>query len=204
MELVTTIKYLTEKEKQELYERIEQDTSKHAIRNKAIFYLAKYCALRVSEVGSLNITDFDSNNKQIYCKRKKKSYNNTIRILDKTVLKSLNAWLDIRKTIFPESNCLFVSQKGTPISRSMLDTLMKSYSKGTNIRQDHRHFHVLKHTRAIELGNARLDIKDIQWWLGHKSIMNTEIYLQFTTIQQEHMYKKLKGERKSKNGKKKN
>lgn len=36
-----------------------------------------------------------------------------------------------------------------------------------------------------------MDIKELQWWLGHKSVSNTEIYFQFTTKQQEKMYSKL-------------
>ncbi len=36
-----------------------------------------------------------------------------------------------------------------------------------------------------------MDIKELQWWLGHKSVSNTEIYFQFTTKQQEKMYMKL-------------
>lgn len=193
----TTIKYLTAEEKRELYERIEMDTSKHAVRNQAIFYIAKYCALRVSEIGALDITDYDTQYRQLFCKREKRSNNNTIRIIDKKVYTALECWLEERMDIFPESKCLFVSQKGYPISRSMLDTLIKSYSRKTIIREDHRHFHVLKHTRAIELGNAGFDVKDIQWWLGHKNINNTQIYMQFTTHQQEFLYEKLEKWRKT-------
>lgn len=36
-----------------------------------------------------------------------------------------------------------------------------------------------------------MDIKELQWWLGHKAVSNTEIYFQFATKQQEKMYKKL-------------
>lgn len=192
----TTIKYLTSEEKRAFYEKIEQDTSRHAIRNRAIFYLAEYCALRVSEVGALNIADYDSGNRSIYCKREKKSNNNTIRLLNQRVYNALESWLAERKTIFPESNTLFVSQKGLPLSRSMLDYLIKSYCQNTIVRKDHRHFHVLKHTRAVELGDSGADVSEIQWWLGHVSILNTQIYMQFTTHQQNSLYKKLENEEK--------
>ncbi|MBV4445947.1 tyrosine-type recombinase/integrase [Clostridium tyrobutyricum] len=53
------------------------------------------------------------------------------------------------------------------------------------------HVHALKHTRAVDLCNSELDLKEIQYWLGHKEVSNTEIYFQFISQQQENMYKKL-------------
>lgn len=187
----TTLKYLTTTEKSELFEVINQDSSIHAIRNRAIFNIAKYCALRVSEINMIEISDYDPLLSHIYCKREKGSSNNTIRIVDSYVKNSMDLYLEQRKSIFPDSKYLFMSQKGFPISRKTLDYTIKEYCKKTSIPSDKRHFHVLKHTRAIELGNEGLDLKEIQWWLGHKNIDNTQIYMQFTTYQQETLYAKL-------------
>ena len=54
-------------------------------------------------------------------------------------------------------------------------------------------FHSLKHTRGQFLADSGLDIKEVQYWLGHKNIRNTYIYFQFTRQQQEQMYEKLEG-----------
>lgn len=200
-----TIKYLSDQEKNELFEVIKKDNSICAVRNRAIFYLAEYCALRVSEVGEIRISDYNKNLGQIYCKRKKGSRDNTIRILDDEVLESLNFYLEERLNLSFDSNVLFISKRGLPISRKTLDCIMKSYCSSTSIPLDKRHFHVLKHTRAIELGNYGLDLKDIQWWLGHTNIENTQIYAQFTTYQQNYLYEKIQkgkllyGEREKKN-----
>lgn len=190
---MTTIKYLTQSEKEELFQVIKMDSSLHAIRNRAIFYLAEYCALRVSEVGMLEQADYIPEYSHIYCRREKGSISNTIRIIDTEVLSALNDYLFIRDKKYPDSKYLFVSQMGNPISRKTLDHIMKTYCKNTSIPTGKRHFHVLKHTRAVELGNNDLDLKEIQWWLGHKNIENTQIYMQFTTTQQNALYKKLKG-----------
>ena len=53
------------------------------------------------------------------------------------------------------------------------------------------HFHTLKHTTAVHLAESEIDIKELQYYLGHKSVTNTLIYFQFTTKQQETMYAKL-------------
>ena len=69
--------------------------------------------------------------------------------------------------------------------------IMKRYCTEAGISPDKAHFHVLKHTRAVALADLGLDTKEVQYWIGHKSIKNTEIYLQFTSKQQETLYKKI-------------
>ena len=52
-------KYLTPHETQELFKVIQEDDSRHAVRNRAIFHIGKYCALRASEIGLIHISDYD-------------------------------------------------------------------------------------------------------------------------------------------------
>lgn len=184
------IKYLTKSETELLFAEIAKDTSRHALRNIAIFKLMKYCALRASEIGLLLECEYDRERANIQCHRLKNSRDNIIRICDKDVLQALDNYLSAKSFLYPPSSQLFPSQKGKPISRQALDRLMKSYCANTNIPECKRHIHVLKHTRAVELADMGMDIKDIQWWLGHKNISNTLIYMQFTTTQQEALYQK--------------
>lgn len=185
-----TIKYLTQREREMLFQEIEKDTGRHALRNRALFKLSYYCALRAGEPGLLYESDLNMISSQIYCRREKNSNNNTIRILDQDVIIALTEYLQVKPLIYPKTPLLFPSQKGTPLSRQMIDSLMKKYSKNTFIPDDKHHFHVLKHSRAVDLANLGFDLKDIQWWLGHKNISNTMIYMQFTTHQQEALYTK--------------
>lgn len=182
------IKYLNEWEKKELFKAIRQDTRKNATRNLAIFLVAKYCALRVSEIHMIRIDDYNPGLSQIYCRREKGSNNNTLRIVDPTVKNALDAYFAERLQISSDNQALFLSSHKKPISRQQLDVLFKQYSSFTSIALDKRHFHVLKHTRAIELADMGVNVQDIQWWLGHKKINNTLIYMQFTTKQQEQLY----------------
>lgn len=185
------IKYLKNNELEQLFYAVDSDHTRHAARNRAIFRLALYCALRVSEVTHMELSDYDPASQQIYCRREKNSNNNTLKIIDRQVLNALNDYLSVRRMLYPESRYLFPSQLGSPISRNRLDVLIKHYCTGTSIPEDKRHFHVLKHTRAVALGDAGVDIKDIQWWLGHKNVNNTMIYMQYTTNQQAALYRKL-------------
>lgn len=187
----TTIKYLYHDEKEALFNIIDQDRSLHYIRNKAMFFLAEYAALRASEIGLIRLDEFNIHNKEIYLHRLKGSNNNTLRIIDTRVYDALTDYLDYRTEHNIQTDFLFCSQKQTPVSRKTLDKLMKRYCARANIPSEKAHFHVLKHTRAVELAELGLDTKEVQYWLGHKSIKNTEIYLQFTSRQQEALYRKI-------------
>ncbi|MBV4416982.1 tyrosine-type recombinase/integrase [Clostridium tyrobutyricum] len=182
------IKYFTNSELKKLFKTIENSEGKNQVRDEAIFKIGYYCALRASEISIINIEDYNSPRNELYCKRLKGSNNNTIKIIDKDILRALKRHI---RNNNPES-VMFISQKKNPISRKTLDYLMKKYCSIAQIKDISKwHFHTLKHTRAVDLGNSGLDLKDIQYWLGHKEVSNTEIYFQFTSQQQENMYNKI-------------
>lgn len=185
------IKYLHAYEKEALFAVIDNDDSRYCVRNKAIFYLAEYAALRASEVGLIKLTDIDPYTNEIYFKRLKNSNNNKLRLIDTKVLAALQDYIDYRRSYGINSDFLFPSQKGDSISRKTLHDLTKKYSRLAGLPEDKSHFHVLKHTRAVELADLGLDTKEVQFWTGHKNIANTEIYLQFTTTQQNTLYRKI-------------
>ena len=182
------VKFLFEDETKRLYTAINNDTSRHQYRNKAIFYIAKYCALRASEVSLLRMSDYDVQNKLLFCSRLKNSKNNVLKIVEQ---KTLSAFEDYYFSLnrSPE-DYIFKSQENKAISRKMLDKLMKCYCSIANIDASKSHFHVLKHTRAMELIEF-VDIRDVQFWLGHKSISNTLIYLDYTYKANETLFKKI-------------
>lgn len=186
------IKHLTPSETRLLYAEIYRDKSKHRLRNIAIFELAKYCALRASEISIMKLDSYDRENHNIYCYRLKKSDSNTLKIVDKHVLKALEDYLCEREYYEIESPYLFVSQKGCPISRQRMDALMKYYCQNINtIPLNKRHMHILRHTRAVELAESGFDVDDIQYWLGHKNSENTFKYLSFTTTLKRQLFFKL-------------
>lgn len=182
------VKFLFEDETKRLYAAINNDTSRHKYRNKAIFYIAKYCALRASEVSLLRMSDYDTENKLLFCSRLKNSKSNVLKIVES---KTLSAFEDYYFSLSrsPE-DYIFKSQENKAISRKMLDKLMKHYCSIENIDVSKSHFHVLKHTRAMELIEF-VDMRDVQFWLGHKSISNTLIYLDYTYKAREILFKKI-------------
>ncbi|SHI06447.1 tyrosine-type recombinase/integrase [Sporanaerobacter acetigenes] len=185
-----TIKYFTQNEMQKLFQAIKNSTSKHSLRDFAIIRVCYRCGLRASEIALIKLNNYNKEKGELYCQRLKGSKNNTIR-LDSSTKKALDEYIKIYN-ISNSNEILFKSQENKPISRQTLDYIMKKYCKEANIQDKSKHhFHTIKHTTAVHLAESGLDIKELQWWLGHKSVSNTEIYFQFTTKQQEMMYKKL-------------
>lgn len=186
------MQHLTPSETELLFRQIYSEKGIHRIRNIAIFEVAKYCALRASEITSMKLSYYDRNTRQIYCPRLKGSNANTLKIVDFHVVNALNNYLDERELLSIDSPYMFVSQKGSPISRQRLDALMKHYCKNAQyIYPSKWHMHVLKHTRAVELAELEFDVDDIQFWLGHKNAENTFKYLAFTTTLRKHMFNRL-------------
>ena len=186
------MKFLTTGEKNELFHVISADKGMMAKRNKAIFYLSEYCALRVSEVALLTLSDFNPYKKDIYCRRLKGSRSNTLKIVNTEVLEALESYYQDRLLIDTDDNHLFLSMQGKPISRKTLDYLMKRYCAQTHIPDEKHHFHSLKHTRAIELIEYDdVKVTDVQWYLGHRNIQNTMIYLDYTSSAMNSLFSKL-------------
>ena len=165
------IHFLTQPELRQLLAVI---TSK---RDKALFLVAYRHGLRASEVGLLQMQDLNLEQYRLTIRRLKGSLPG-IHPLQADEVKALKAYLRQRPHASPS---LFVSQRGTPISRRQLDTLMKQYGERAGIPADKRHFHVLKHSIATHLSDARAELRFVQDWVGHASITNTVIYAQLTS-----------------------
>lgn len=184
------IKYFTQQEAANLFNAIISSNNAHSVRDLAIFRVAYRCGLRASEIALIKLEDYNASKGELYCKRLKGSCNNTIR-LDKKTKNALDKYI-LECAASLNSEVIFKSQKNKPISRQTLDHLMKQYCAYANIDDKNKyHFHSIKHTTAVHLAESDMDIKELQWWLGHRSVSNTEIYFQFTTKQQEKMYCKL-------------
>ena len=178
---IKSIKYLTQDELKRLLGVI---TSK---RDKAIFSVAYYHGLRASEVGLLKLEDVDLSGQHIRVERVKDSQGGEYP-MQPLELRIVKAFLRERRDHNP---WLFPSQRGTPISRFMLDELMKSYGKKAKLPEDKRHFHVLRHSIATHLMAAGADIRFVQLWLGHKNIQNTVIYAQISNPARDAQARKL-------------
>jgi site-specific recombinase XerD len=75
-----------------------------------------------------------------------------------------------------DSPILFPSNRGTPISRWMLNVLIQQYGAKAKLPEEKLHFYTVKHSIATHLLAAGEDLRFVQDWLGHVNIQNTVIY----------------------------
>lgn len=192
--LTSNIKYLSSAEFRDLIVALKtaDPSSKFHKRNIAAFLIAEYCGLRASELGLIRISDYDPNDKVLRCRRLKGSVSNVLKIIDPEVLAAMEQHYFEYLKKPDHSQYLFASKSGKPLDRRTLDVLMKFYCSFTSISPDKHHFHTLKHTRAMQMiATPGVNLRDVQWWLGHKYIANTMIYLNYSVEAQAELYKKL-------------
>ena len=166
--------YLNFQESKKLLSNIDSN-SKYYLMDYCIVSLFLNCALRLSELCSidLNDIDWDSNTLKIIGKGDKER----LIFLNNMVLSSLKEYLKDRSTYkinADDKNALFISSRGCRISNRAIQLLIKKYTKGfeKNITP-----HKLRHTSAtLMFKHGKVDIRTLQKVLGHENISTTQIY----------------------------
>ncbi len=147
-------------------------------RDRAIFSLCYYHALRASEPGRLKFSDYrpgsNLNLDRILLTRLKGSISGECGVVPEAA-KAVRAW--IRKRGHQEGP-LFPSRQKGPISRYRIFRLMQHYCEAAGIPPEKRHPHALRHSTAVHLlSDKREGLVDVQKHLGHSDIKSTMIYL---------------------------
>ena len=147
------------------------------IRNKAIIEIIYGCGLRVSELTNLLLSNLFL--KQGYIKIVGKGNKERLSPIGSLATDSLNDFLtNVRPTLKINdkfSDHLFINNRGTSLSRSMIFKMIKKYTLKANIDKDISP-HSLRHSFATHLVEGGANLRAVQEILGHSSITTTEIY----------------------------
>ncbi len=145
-------------------------------RNTLIIETLYFTGLRLSEIASLSRDSFSADFKtlRVMGKGQKERIIPILEPLQQKILShlakinQLNIWKN-------QSNCLFLSKQGKPLSTSMIYKIVKSeLSKGDV--EGRKSPHILRHTFATHILNRGGDIRVIQELLGHTSLQATQRY----------------------------
>lgn len=161
------ITYLTEEELERFFRAIDSR------RDQAIFRLMAGLGLRSCEPGRLQLSDYRERAQRIYVHRAKGS-NSGEYPLGRAAAAALRSWIRERGS---RPGPLFPSRNHRPISRRMLDVLMKHYCDRAGIDPAKAHCHALKHTCGTHLAEQGEDVLRIGDWLGHRNIQNSTVYI---------------------------
>lgn len=145
-------------------------------RNDAIIETLYSCGLRISELVSLTFSDlfFDEGFIRVEGKGRKQRL---VPISDIAIQKIKN-YLYYRKQIKVKKGSeeiVFLSSRGTAISRITVYHYIQQYAKVVNLQKKISP-HVFRHSFATHLLERGANIRVIQEMLGHEKITTTEIY----------------------------
>jgi integrase/recombinase XerD len=163
--------------------------STYGLRDRAILELFYSSGLRVSELTGLKISD-------LFLEEE------IIRVLGKgskqrlvPVGESARHWITeylvksrpMLEKKLKSKNIVFLSTRGTQLSRMSIWKLVAKYSAEAGITKD-VHPHTFRHSFATHLVEGGADLRAVQEMLGHSDISTTQIYTQIDRdfVKQEH------------------
>lgn len=151
-------------------------STKEGQRNKSIIETLYSCGLRVSELIGLKFSDlyFDEG----FIKVEGKGSKQRLVPISESAIKEIKKYLYFRTEVVVKKgyeNTLFLSNRGTAISRIMIFHFIKQYANEAGIKKNISP-HTFRHSFATHLLEGGANIRAIQLMLGHEKITTTEIY----------------------------
>lgn len=172
------IDYLTREELKALLDSPDPH-SKSGIRDRAMLHLAYACGLRVAELVSLRLDQFDPRTPATIHIVGKGRRERVLPLWRETVT-VLKDWLKVRNQLGDSE--LFLNANGRAMTRSGFEYILAKHvshaAKQQPLLAEKRVSpHVLRHTCAMHTLQATGDVRKVSLWLGHASMQSTEMYL---------------------------
>jgi len=174
----TIVCYLTGEQMHALLAAPDQSTW-HGRRDHTLLALAGQTGLRVSELTGTKIRDIHlGRGPHVRCHGKGRK--DRITPLTSHTVTTLRAWLTERRGA--PDDPLFPSRRGTPLSTDAVERLVAKHATTaattcTSLQIKRVTPHTLRHSAAMALLHAGVDISVIALWLGHESSETSMIYL---------------------------
>lgn len=163
------VRYLTLEESVRLL--IEAGSS--SARDNCIITIFLNCALRLSELASLNLDQVNTDVLSVIGKgnKERKIY------MTPAVKQALAQWLRYRSSMVVTTDALFISRNHKRLTARAIQNVVKKHILAAGIDPDGLSTHKLRHTAATLMYKyGHVDIRSLQQLLGHESIATTEIY----------------------------
>lgn len=81
---------------------------------------------------------------------------------------------NIRKPLFPNAQGQAMTRNG--INNILLKYVKKAKEKNPSVVPEHLSCHAIRHSKAMQLLESKIELIHIRDFLGHKSVLTTEIY----------------------------
>ena len=169
-------KTLTEKQVEALLAAPDLETSL-GLRDKAMLELLYATGLRVSELVTVRLFEISLNDNVVRVTGKG-SKERLVPLGEMAADALRNYLVSARKELLGArvSDAVFVTTRGSGMSRQMFWNLVKKYAAITGIPTAKISPHVLRHAFATHLLNHGADLRVVQLLLGHADISTTQVY----------------------------
>jgi integrase/recombinase XerD len=148
-----------------------------SLRDRAILELFYSSGLRVSELGGIMLQQIDL--KDGFLRVFGKGSKERVVPIGGRAREAIETYLTAARSHFVKpkktGSAVFLSERGTAISRKMLWVLVKKYAKRAGIEKSVKP-HLLRHSFATHLLSGGADLRAIQEMLGHANLATTQIY----------------------------
>lgn len=171
------IPFLTEEELKALLAQPDPST-RHGLRDLTLLSLLYDSGARVQEITDLKLKDIRLTNPAMVTLTGKGRKARQVPLMKETC-KLLDAYIrNFNLNSEPLTSPLFFNQKGQALSRYGITYILKKYVSQAELDNDTRKIspHVLRHTKAMHLLRAGVNMIYIRDFLGHVDISTTEVY----------------------------
>ena len=153
------------------------------LRNVALIELIYSCALRVSELVSVDLNDMDL--KEGFVKVMGKGGKERFVPVGQSAITAINRYLSKRPVC--ESSALFINQKQNRVGVRSVQNIIKQRALDVGITFN-VHPHMLRHAAATHFLQSSHDLRSVQEFLGHKSIKSTQVYTHLDFLELSKVY----------------
>ena len=179
-------KFLTLDESIQLLDTVRADTqSKNVKRDYCMITLFLNCGMRLSELVGISLGDIDPDLRSMRVIGK--GSKERMIYLNDACKTAISEWLMVRaKLELKEKNALFVSSRGTRISKQMVQTVVYKYLDKAGLGNRKLSTHKLRHTAAtLMYQEGGVDVRVLKDILGHAQLNTTQIYTHVSNEQME-------------------
>lgn len=161
------------------------------LRDRAIFETLYSAGLRVAELASINVGDWDRDAGIIRVIGKGRK--ERVCPIGSYAAKALGDWLAVRspdpRAKPPEQQAMFLNKHGRRLTTRSVGRLIEKYLQVTGLDKLTTP-HTLRHSFATHLLDRGADLRSVQELLGHKSLTTTQIYTHVSTQRLREVYEK--------------
>ncbi|MGM9647810.1 MAG: tyrosine recombinase XerC [Eubacteriales bacterium] len=179
-------KFLTLDESILLLDTVKGDTcSKTVKRDYCMITLFLNCGMRLSELVGISLGDIDPQLRSLRVIGK--GNKERMIYLNEACRAAITDWLKMRATLeIKDKNALFISSRGTRISKQMVQTVVYKYLDMAGLGNRKLSTHKLRHTAAtLMYQEGGVDVRVLKDILGHAQLNTTQIYTHVSNEQME-------------------